>query len=106
MYTPNRNTYPICYQPLYFEDPNLERCGQTKGCLTELCSIACFAGRIPALPYLMTAQSPHQCVRALPDCPACHRFGRDAYFPKPDEVNLAGVAVQSAATVGLVFLLP
>ncbi|MEZ6063874.1 MAG: hypothetical protein R3C19_26300 [Planctomycetaceae bacterium] len=106
MYSPNRNAYPICYRPLYFEDPNLERCGQAHGCLTELVSIAHFAGRIPVLPYMMVAEPPHDCVAAKPDCPMCSSFGPDAYFPRPDEVDLGGVAVQAAATVGLIFLLP
>lgn len=72
-------TYPIKYQPLYFEDPNLERCGATYGCLTEFSSIAHMGIRIPLLPYLMASDSPHECVRALPDCPTCCRFGMDAY---------------------------
>ncbi len=100
---PQRNTFPICYRPLYFEDPNLERCGRSHGCLTELASAAHFFGRIPALPYLLTANCPGKCVRALPDCPSCHEFGCDAYLP-PFDAKAAGV--ETAAVVGLIFLIP
>lgn len=100
---PNRNVYPICHNPLYFEDPNLERCGIGHGYLTELASVAHFMGRVPALPYLIGAQAPNSCVRALPDCPSCHQFGTDAYFPDP---NLRAGGIQAAATVGLIFLVP
>jgi hypothetical protein len=99
----SRNTYPIRYRPLYFEDPNMERCGQTGGCLTEVKSIAHFAGRIPLLPYMMASDSPHKCVRALPDCPTCQQFGPDAYLPKP---TVKAIAVQAAATVGAIYVVP
>ena len=99
----SRNTYPIRYQPLYFEDPNMERCGETGGCLTEFKSIAHFAGRIPLLPYMMASDSPHKCVRALPDCPTCQQFGPDAYLPKP---TVKAIAVQAAATVGAIYVIP
>ena len=99
----SRNTYPIRYQPLYFEDPNMERCGETGGCLTEFKSIAHFAGRIPLLPYMMASNSPHRCVRSLPDCPTCQQFGPEAYLPKP---TVKAIAVQAAATVGAIYVIP
>ncbi|MEZ6130495.1 MAG: hypothetical protein R3C59_17555 [Planctomycetaceae bacterium] len=105
-YYPRRNVYPVHHNPLYFEDPNLERCGQTNGCLTDVASIMHFAGRVPILPYLMTVNHPRSCVRAKPDCPTCHEFALDAYIPHPDELDLGGAAVQAAATVGLIFLIP
>lgn len=100
---PPRNTYPIRHQPLYFEDPNLERCGQSAGCLTELTSVIHFGVRIPALPYLMASNCPHDCVSALPDCPTCQSFGPDAYWPRP---TAEATAVQVAATVGWLFVIP
>ena len=99
----SRNTYRIRYQPLYFEDPNMERCGDSNGCLTELTSIIHFASRIPLLPYMMASDSPHKCVDALPDCPTCQRFGPDAYLPKP---TVKAVAAQAAATVGAIYIVP
>lgn len=100
---PCRDVFPFCHQPLYFEDPNMERCGSSVGCLTEFSSIAHFAIRIPLLPYLMASNSPHDCVRALPDCPTCCQFGPEAYIPQP---TVKAVAVQAAATTGFIFLVP
>ncbi len=100
---PPNFTYPIKYQPLYFEDPNLERCGASYGCLTEFSSIAHMGMRIPLIPYLMASNSPHECVRALPDCPTCCRFGMDAYIPQP---TAKATAVEAAAIVGFIFLIP
>lgn len=100
---PPRNTFTFRHQPLYFEDPNMERCGQSCGCLTELTSIIHFGARIPALPYLMASDCPQNCVRALNDCPTCCQFGPAAYWPEP---TLKAVALQAAATVGWVFLIP
>lgn len=100
---PLRSTHQVCYQPLYFEDPNLERCGQSHGVFTDAVSAAHFFGRIPMVPYLVTARPPERCVAALPDCPMCQRFGHDAYMPPPTGLS---VATQSAAVVGLIFLIP
>ena len=95
--------FPIFYNPLYFEDPNMERCGQGYGCFTEAASIVRFFGRIPLVPYLKGSNPPCTCVRSLGNCPACHQFGMDAYIPP---LNVPGVAAQAAATVALVFLIP
>lgn len=100
---PDRNTFAFRHNPLYFEDPNLERCGHSAGYLTEAVNIAHFAGRIPILPYMMGANPPCECVRALPDCPTCHSFGTNAYVPEP---TLRAIATQAAATTGFIFLVP
>ena len=99
----SRNTYPIRYQPLYFEDPNMERCGDSCGLFTEATSIAHFAARIPLLPYMMASNSPHECVNALPDCPTCSQFGPDAYLPRP---TVKAIAAQAAATVAGAYIIP
>lgn len=100
---PSRNTFPFRHQPLYFEDPNMERCGASNGCLTELTSIAHFATRIPLLPYLMTSIPPHDSVPALRDCPTGCQFGPAAYIPEP---TVKAVVVQAAAITGFIFLIP
>lgn len=105
-FRPRRNTFPFHHNPLYFEDPNLERCGRTSGYFTEVTSFAHFAGRIPVLPYMMTVEPPCSLVPGKPDCPTCSEFGPDAYFPHPDEVDLGGASIQAAAVVGLIFLIP
>lgn len=103
---PSRNNYRICHNPLYFEDPNLERCGHGNGCLTDAVSAIHFAGRIPATPYMMAVRPPSLRLQAKPDCPTGHTFGLDAYIPSPTEIDLGGISVQGAVAVGLIFLIP
>lgn len=71
---PSRDTHVFCHRPLYFEDANLERCGQSNGCLTTATSVVHFATLIAFSPYSMLAEHPADCVRSLPDCPTCHSF--------------------------------
>lgn len=94
---------PVYHQPLYFEDPNLERCGAGFGILTEAVSAIRFFGRIPLAPYMAASQSPHDCVQSLGECKVCERYGKRAYLPPPTENALA---LEAAVIVGLVFLLP
>ena len=98
-----RNTHRFCHHPLYFEDPNLERCGQSDGCCTTALSACHFATMVIFSPYLVTANHPRDCVQALPDCPTCHAFGDDAYWP---EWSWKAAAVQTAAVTGLVYIIP
>lgn len=71
---PCRDTHVLLHQPLYYEDANLERCGQTSGCMTTAVSAVHFATAITFSPYLMAVEHPASCVRSLPDCPTCHSF--------------------------------
>ena len=71
----NRSTYAFRHNPLYFEDPNLERCGISKGCLTTPWSAAKFFLTAPRLPWLMLLDRPRSCVDATPDCSSCQQFG-------------------------------
>lgn len=48
----------IEYQPLFFEDPTLERYGQDAGLLTPAVSGAHFFGRILTLPFQAAVRSP------------------------------------------------
>lgn len=93
----------ICHHPLYFDDPNLERCGIHYGCLTDAVSAIRFFGRVPLTPYMMGSIHPRDCVLSPGECRCCQCFGRDAYLPP---LNAEGVAWQTAATVGFVFLIP
>lgn len=100
---PPRNTHQLWHNPLYFEDPNLERCGQSSGCLTNAVSAVHFGGTVVFAPYLMTLKPPRSCVQALPDCPTCHEFGAETYFPA---WSWRAAAVQAATVTGLVFVIP
>jgi hypothetical protein len=73
-FRPCRDTHVFWHRPLYFEDANLERCGQASGCLTTAASTVHFAALITFSPFLLAAEHPADCVRSLPDCPTCHHF--------------------------------
>lgn len=96
--------YQFCHQPLYFEDPNLERCGLAHGCCQPLFSAAHFFGTIPLLPYKMGTQHPRELVAATPDCPPGCRYSCADNFIGPR--SMRGAVVEGLAAVGLVFLLP
>ncbi|MFM9961661.1 MAG: hypothetical protein ACKV2Q_10595 [Planctomycetaceae bacterium] len=99
----NRDSYRFYHNPLWFEDPNLERCGRGWGPLTTSVSAIHFAANIPILPYRFTAEKPWSCVRTLPDCNSCEKFGYEAYLPP---WSLSAAAVQAAATVGFIYAIP
>ena len=92
------------HMPTYFDDVPLERYGQTANeCLQPFLSGTRFFLQVPILPYKMGVNPPHECISTLGhrppgDCVPCIKqtlpFEADA------------VAVQAAATVGFVFLLP
>lgn len=98
---PIRNAHTFVHRPLYYEDPNLERCGQSNGCLTTTVSTVHFVTAIAFTPYLMGATHPTTCVRSLPDCPTCHSFDCRAYWPG---WSWTGAAAQAAAVTGLYFV--
>lgn len=82
VYRAPRNTHCFYAHPLWFEDPNLERCGRTHGGLTNTCSALRFAAQAVVSPVLMLRHDPDACVSMLPDCPTCHRFPADASCPR------------------------
>lgn len=98
-----RDSHPFWHKPLYFEDPNLERCGRGWGVMTTPLSAGLFYGTIPFLPYRLTAEPPQCGVPTLPNCPTCQRFGADAYLPP---WSWKAAAVQAGATVGLIYAVP
>lgn len=74
--------YPHCFThgALYFEDPNLERCGISHGCFTNARSATLFVCRTLAMPCLVLKTPPRTCMASLGDCTRCAEFGTDAYF--------------------------
>lgn len=94
----------IWHQPLYFDDPILERYGQTPlPQIQPALSAAHFFGTIPLLPYKMAIDRPFDCVSTLgyyrPGDPTpclSRRLPRD---PR-------AFAWESGAWLGLVFLVP
>jgi len=71
---PNRYPVPFSYQPLYYEDLNLERCGVGHGFLQPLFSSAKFARDTVMLPYQLVVSPPRSEVQTPGDCPSCSRF--------------------------------
>jgi hypothetical protein len=68
------NATCLCYQPLYFEEANLERYGYQCGdrccypcecCIQPFASLAHFFGTVPLLPYCMMADCPGNCNYTL-----------------------------------------
>lgn len=93
------------HRPLYFQEINAERYGYTCGyCVQPLISGARFFGTIAALPYLMVAQPPCECVYSLG-----HYRPGTACTPwqchRPAARLGAGVA-QALVVVGLIVLIP
>ena len=57
---PSSDSMNFPYQPLYFEELNLERYGRSYGKLQPAISGLRFFATIPSLPYAMTVHDPHQ----------------------------------------------
>lgn len=102
----------LCYQPLYFEEPNLERYGYGCGCYTccgstciqSACSAAHFFATVPALPYMMAANCPCECNYALGDYRpgSCPPWRYQCCAP----CSAFGAGAEGAAAYGLILMLP
>jgi hypothetical protein len=94
----------LCYKPLYFEEINLERYGYgCCACLQPAASAAHFFGTVPALPYLIAADSPCECKYTLGhyrpgSCPPL-RY----HWPPCDPL---AAAAEGGVLTGLIFLIP
>ncbi len=71
--TPIPDRYTICqfHRPLYFEQPNLERCGRGLGIFQNAVSGAMFLANTIMLPYRLGVHRPDCIVAAGGDCRAC-----------------------------------
>ncbi len=116
--SPEGDTYPVrefagtnftwtasnlCHNPLYFEQPALERYGHTIGPLQPILSGAQFLATIPAMPMLMAIDPPNECQYAL----GYYRPGSCAprkWSPIP--YSTRGAIVEGGVATALVFLIP
>ncbi|HVU88538.1 MAG TPA: hypothetical protein VHD36_14555 [Pirellulales bacterium] len=90
-------------QPLYFEQPNLERYGYDWGIGQFWISGAQFFVKIPLLPYMMVVHPPRERVYSL----GYYRPGsRAPYQINWPEVRLDAISMETAYIVGLCFLIP
>jgi hypothetical protein len=91
------------HRPLYFEQPNLERHGYSRGLAQPLLSGAHFFATVPALPYLMGARSPHQPIYTLGHYRPGSWAPLQCYYPP---LSLKGALAEGGALTGLIFLIP
>ncbi len=99
---PDRYTAGFSHHPLYFEQRNLERCGNHYGCLQNAVSGMEFLYNVKTLPYHLAATPAGQCVGSPGDCQSCE------VMPKrinPFPLEPRGVTLQAAAVAGFVLLL-
>jgi hypothetical protein len=102
----------FCHQPTYYQELNLERCGQLDcescGCLQNAYSSLWFIGNTALLPYRWASQPHCQCVGSYGDCPTCHRYDcpiEPLGFGKKCDATARGLLSQSAVMAGFALLL-
>jgi hypothetical protein len=94
----------MCHKPLYFEEEGLERYGHSTGPISQpFVSAAHFFGTIPVLAYKMGMDPPGECKYAL----GYYRPNSCAPWIVPG-VPISGraVAAETAAVLGLIYILP
>ncbi len=99
---PNRYSLCFMHRPLYYEQRNLERCGQGYGCLQNGVSGAQFLWNTMLLPYHIGRQRCDCLVPAGGDCLTCESLPIDCELCPLD---LHGLTMQAAAVAGFTFLL-
>jgi hypothetical protein len=101
---PSPEGLSFCYQPLYFEEVNLERYGHSFGVLQPVVSMAAFYGRIPALPYMVFARPARRCTYhahwTLPG------YKIPQWEPQPIVPSATGAAAELAVLYGIILLIP
>ncbi len=101
---PPPDRYTICqsHRPLYFEQPNLERCGSGFGLFQNAVSGATFLANTIMLPYKAGKHRPDCEVPAGGDCKTCQSVPIDGDLLPIDR---RGVTMELAAIAGFTFLL-
>lgn len=94
----------LMHNPLYFEEVNLERYGQTPGPILEpIVSSAHFFANIAVMPYKMGVHKPSECQYAL----GYYRPGDCApWIIPPVPISLRGALYQAGAITGTFLLIP
>lgn len=98
-------TAGYCHRPLYFEELNLERYGNSVGWAQPVVSAAQFYGTVLALPYMATVERPWICYAPEPwyPPPGVHAPWQP---PKRYPLRLDAAAVEAATVTGLILALP
>jgi hypothetical protein len=94
----------LCHKPLYFEEPQLERYGHSRGPIIDpLFSAAHFFVCVPLLPYSMGVEPPHECIYSL----GYYRPGSCApWIIDGFPISLRGLALECTAATGAAFAIP
>ncbi len=94
----------LCHQPLYFEETNAERYGYTSSYFFQpLISAGRFFLTIPALPYKMVVDRPHDCIYTLGQYrPGSCVPRRWNHLP----LDIAAATVEVGVIAGLILLIP
>ncbi len=94
----------FCYQPLYFEEVNLERYGRSFGIVQPAVSAAMFVGRVPLLPYMAFSRPARRCTMhphwSLPG------YKIPQWEKQPIVPSVTGSAAEVAAIYGIILLIP
>lgn len=94
----------LCHKPVYFEDLQVERYGQTVGpWLQSVASGGHFFLSVPALPYAMGLFPPNECVYTL----GYYRPGScTPYLFDALPLSIRGILYEGGVWTGMVFLVP
>ena len=93
----------LCYQPLYYEDANLERFGARFPFWQPAIAAVHFFGSTIRLPYMMGLDPPHECFYAA----GYGRPGNGYCYQREHLVwSLKGASLQALLITGAVFALP
>ena len=106
---PSRYPVPFWHRPLYYQQPNLERCGRTfpcawnqAGCWQNAVSGFTFLVNTMVLPYRMATECPDCLIPHQGDCRTCATTGYDI---EPLQPGRCGWVSEAAAIAGFTFLL-
>lgn len=99
--------YPdaFCHRPLYFEEIDLERCGENHGCLQNVHSAGRFLYGVAIAPYRMATQCPSDLINTRGDCRSGQSFLMPTEPLKGQGKDGCGVLAEAAAIAGFTFLL-
>ena len=97
------NASAACFNPLYFEDVQLERYGHTIGLAQPVLSGAHFFAHIALLPYQMGIHPPNECSYPL----GHYRVGNCApRLLPPVPISLRGGLLEAGGVLGAIYALP
>jgi hypothetical protein len=99
--------YPVgfCHRPLYFQQVDLERCGDHHGCLQNAISAGHFLYGVAVLPYRLASQCPDTLVKSPGDCRSGQTFSAPLEPLRHHGKDGTGILGQAAALAGFSFLL-